>query len=228
MSLQQILPYIGGMISVGGLIFKMGEHAEKIHVLTGTVEAQEKKVEINHNIINEIHNDLGILKNLMGKFWIMEKEDLLKQFDTKAVGTYAPESREKLSDEMESDIARVIESCRLRWKDKIRERLKKLEKRALREATQVVDLIQLFENDVQEGEEEFWYPEAFPCLIHAVESFTMRLEKKVVELQRQVNSSDLEMGKVKAESEALVKSAQEAMEKATEEKKMIQENLLIF
>ena len=153
------------------------------------------------------------------------KEDLLKQFDTKAVGTYAPESREKLSDEMESDIARVIESCRLRWKDKIRERLKKLEKRALREATQVVDLIQLFENDVQEGEEEFWYPEAFPCLIHAVESFTMRLEKKVVELQRQVNSSDLEMGKVKAESEALVKSAQEAMEKATEEKKMIQENL---
>tara|TARA_Y100001958_G_C20932140_1_gene342027 strand:- start:410 stop:652 length:243 start_codon:yes stop_codon:yes gene_type:complete len=62
MSLQQLLPYVGGMISVGGLIFKMGEHSEKIHVLNGTVEAQEKKVEINHNIINEIHNDLGILK----------------------------------------------------------------------------------------------------------------------------------------------------------------------
>ena len=62
MSLQQLLPYIGGMISVGGLIFKMGEHAEKIHVLSGTVEAQEKKVEINHNIINEIHNNLSILK----------------------------------------------------------------------------------------------------------------------------------------------------------------------
>ena len=63
MSLQQILPYLGGMLSVGGLIFKMGEHAEKIHVLSGTVEAQEKRVDINHNIINEIHNDLSILKN---------------------------------------------------------------------------------------------------------------------------------------------------------------------
>ncbi len=63
MSLQHLLPYVGGIISVGGLIFKMGEHAEKIHVLTGTVEAQEKKVEINHNIINDIHNDLSILKN---------------------------------------------------------------------------------------------------------------------------------------------------------------------
>ena len=41
MSLQQILPYLGGMLSVGGLIFKMGEHAEKIHVLSGTVEAQD-------------------------------------------------------------------------------------------------------------------------------------------------------------------------------------------
>ena len=42
MSLQQILPYLGGMLSVGGLIFKMGEHAEKIHVISNTVEAQEK------------------------------------------------------------------------------------------------------------------------------------------------------------------------------------------
>ena len=62
-NLQQFLPLMGGMISVGGLIFKMGEHAEKIHILSGTVEAQEKKVVINHSIINEIHNDLSILRN---------------------------------------------------------------------------------------------------------------------------------------------------------------------
>ena len=63
MSFQQVLPYLGGVLSVGGLIFKMGEHAEKIHVLSSSVEAQEKRIDINHNIINEIHNDLSILRN---------------------------------------------------------------------------------------------------------------------------------------------------------------------
>ena len=62
-NLQQFLPLVGGLISVGGLIFKMGQHAEKLDVLDLSVHAQEKKVEINHNIINEIHNDLCILKN---------------------------------------------------------------------------------------------------------------------------------------------------------------------
>ena len=62
-NLQNILPLLGGLISVGGLIFKMGQHAEKLDVLDLSVHAQEKKVEINHNIINEIHNDLCILKN---------------------------------------------------------------------------------------------------------------------------------------------------------------------
>ena len=153
------------------------------------------------------------------------KEDLLRNFDSKAVGTYAPDARKKLEEEMNSGVAMVIDSCKLRWKDKIRERLKKLEKKALREATNVGDLIKLFEDDVQDGEEEFWYPEAFPCLIHAVESFTIRLEKKVVELQRQVDSSDLEMAKVKAESETLVKNAQDTVDAAMEEKVAIQENL---
>tara|TARA_B110001450_G_C17655824_1_gene495207 strand:- start:1188 stop:1436 length:249 start_codon:yes stop_codon:yes gene_type:complete len=62
-NLQQFLPLMGGLISVGGLIFKMGQHAEKLDVLDLKVYAQEKKVEINHNIINEIHNDLSILRN---------------------------------------------------------------------------------------------------------------------------------------------------------------------
>jgi len=62
-NLQQILPLVGGLISVGGLIFKMGQHAEKLDVLDLKVYAQEKKVELNHNIINDIHNDLSILRN---------------------------------------------------------------------------------------------------------------------------------------------------------------------
>ena len=62
-NLQQFLPLMGGLISVGGLIFKMGQHAEKLDVLDLKVYAQEKKIELNHNIINDIHNDLSILKN---------------------------------------------------------------------------------------------------------------------------------------------------------------------
>ena len=62
-NLQQFLPLMGGLISVGGLIFKMGQHAEKLDVLDLSVHAQEKKVELNHNIINDIHNDLSILRN---------------------------------------------------------------------------------------------------------------------------------------------------------------------
>ena len=42
MSFQQILPYLGGMLSVGGLIFKMGEHAEKIHVLPARVHMHNR------------------------------------------------------------------------------------------------------------------------------------------------------------------------------------------
>ena len=62
-NLQQFLLLMGGLISVGGLIFKMGQHAEKLDVLDLKVYAQEKKIELNHNIINDIHNDLSILRN---------------------------------------------------------------------------------------------------------------------------------------------------------------------
>ena len=43
MSLQQILPYLAGAISIGGIIFKTGQHAEKLEIIGYTVEAQEKK-----------------------------------------------------------------------------------------------------------------------------------------------------------------------------------------
>jgi len=62
-NLQQFLPLMGGLISVGGLIFKMGQHAEKLDVLDLKVYAQEKKVELNNNVMNDIHKELSILRN---------------------------------------------------------------------------------------------------------------------------------------------------------------------
>ena len=61
--IQQIIPFAGGIVSIAGIIFKTGQHAEKLDVLTSTVHAQEKKVSSNFNIINEIHNVISILKN---------------------------------------------------------------------------------------------------------------------------------------------------------------------
>ena len=63
MSAQQLVPLIGSVISIGGIIFKMGQHAERMDVLDITVHAQEKKVDINHTIINQIYNDINVLKN---------------------------------------------------------------------------------------------------------------------------------------------------------------------
>jgi|TARA_B110000858_G_scaffold198298_1_gene263829 hypothetical protein len=61
--IQQMVPMIGCIISISGIIFKTGQHAEKLDILTNTVHAQELKVSTNFNIINDIHNDISILKN---------------------------------------------------------------------------------------------------------------------------------------------------------------------
>ena len=45
MNPQQLLPFIGVTLSIGGIIFQTGKHAEKIDFVFGKVEAQEKKVE---------------------------------------------------------------------------------------------------------------------------------------------------------------------------------------
>ena len=60
---HQVLPLMGGLISIGTIIFKMGQHAEKLDVLDFSVLALEKKVDLNHNIINTIYNDISVLKN---------------------------------------------------------------------------------------------------------------------------------------------------------------------
>jgi len=63
LNLHQVLPFMGGLMSIGTIIFKMGQHAEKLDVLDFSVSAQENKVNVNHEIINTINTDISVLKN---------------------------------------------------------------------------------------------------------------------------------------------------------------------
>ena len=60
---------------------------------------------------------------------------------------------------MRADVVRAVEtaveSARLRAKERMRIRLQDVHKRALREATSVSDLIQLFEDDLDASQAEF-------------------------------------------------------------------------
>ena len=61
MNPQQMLPFIGATLSIGGIIFQTGKHAEKIDFVFGKVEAQEKKVEYTDKNMCEIKSDLKTL-----------------------------------------------------------------------------------------------------------------------------------------------------------------------
>ena len=61
MTPQQIIPLIGGCVSVGGIIFQMGKHADKLDILWSKVEAQEKKEEYMNSTLYEIKGDLKTL-----------------------------------------------------------------------------------------------------------------------------------------------------------------------
>ena len=61
MTPQQILPLIGATISVGGIIFQMGKHADRLDFLWGKVEAQEKKEEYMNKTLYEMKGDLKTL-----------------------------------------------------------------------------------------------------------------------------------------------------------------------
>jgi len=61
MTPQQLLPFIGATLSIGGIIFQTGKHAEKIDFLVGKVEAQGEKVEYNDKNMCEIKSDLKTL-----------------------------------------------------------------------------------------------------------------------------------------------------------------------
>jgi hypothetical protein len=61
MTPQQVIPLLGGCISVGGIIFQMGKHADRLDFLWRKVEAQEKKEEYMNNSLYEMKSDLKTL-----------------------------------------------------------------------------------------------------------------------------------------------------------------------
>lgn len=63
MNYASIAPIIATTISVSGIIFQIGKHADKLDNLVNTVHAQEKREEYINHKINEIHEDLTVLKS---------------------------------------------------------------------------------------------------------------------------------------------------------------------
>jgi len=49
-----IAPISATVLSLGGLVFQIGRHSEKLDLLNNKVYAQEKKVEENYKYINDM------------------------------------------------------------------------------------------------------------------------------------------------------------------------------
>ena len=49
-----IAPISATILSIGGLVFQIGRHSEKLDLLNNKVYAQEKKVEENYKYINDM------------------------------------------------------------------------------------------------------------------------------------------------------------------------------
>ena len=49
-----LAPISATIISIGGLIFQIGRHSEKLDLLNNKVYAQEKKVDENYKYINDM------------------------------------------------------------------------------------------------------------------------------------------------------------------------------
>ena len=54
LNFNTLAPISATVLSIGGLIFQMGRHSEKLDILNTVVYAQEKKVVENHDSINDI------------------------------------------------------------------------------------------------------------------------------------------------------------------------------
>ena len=54
LNFNTIAPISATVLSIGGLIFQIGKHSEKLDVLGNTVYAQEKKVDENYKYINDM------------------------------------------------------------------------------------------------------------------------------------------------------------------------------
>ena len=72
MNPQQFIPLIGGCVSIGGIIFQTGKHADKLEFLWTKVEAQEKKEEYMNSTLYEIKSDIKTLTHDMTSI----KEDI--------------------------------------------------------------------------------------------------------------------------------------------------------
>lgn len=62
-NMQVIGPIIAASATVGGMIFQMGKHSEKLDFLGTKVEAQEKKEEFMNEKLCEIYNKMNTLQN---------------------------------------------------------------------------------------------------------------------------------------------------------------------
>jgi hypothetical protein len=56
------IPHIGIAISIGGIIYKVGQQSEKLQIIGMKVEAQESKEIHDNDNICEIKNQMTILK----------------------------------------------------------------------------------------------------------------------------------------------------------------------
>ena len=54
LNFNTLAPISATVLSIGGLIFQMGKHSEKLDILNTTVFAQEKKVNDNYKYINDM------------------------------------------------------------------------------------------------------------------------------------------------------------------------------
>ena len=54
LNFNTLAPISATVLSIGGLIFQIGRHSEKLDVLGNTVYAQEKKVNDNYTYINDM------------------------------------------------------------------------------------------------------------------------------------------------------------------------------
>ena len=107
MTPQQIFPLIGATISMAGIIFQTGKHADKLDILWSKVEAQEKKEEYMNSTLYEIKGDLKTLGHDITsiKEDICEIKDCWKGFNK---ATFAVSSGNKDLNKEEPIIAKSI------------------------------------------------------------------------------------------------------------------------
>ena len=54
LNFNTIAPISATVLSIGGLVFQLGRHSEKLDILNNKVYAQEKKIDDNYKYINDV------------------------------------------------------------------------------------------------------------------------------------------------------------------------------